>query len=1143
MNQSATAGGKRPFFWLNATQFLGALNDNLFKLILIYALIDSQGLEQAGSISAMAGAIFVVPFLLFSPLAGRLADRVAKPRVIVATKVLEIVVMAIGALALWNVSSAGLYLTLFLMALQSTFFSPAKYGIIPELVPEAGLSRANGLLEALTYLAIILGTASASLLPLLSGEYRVAGCACLAIAVIGLVTSLRIVSRVKPPQTVDNGSGAGLGQAVRLIARDRYLALAVSGAALFMLVGAFVQLNLIPLGIQTFGLNQEQSGALFLLAAFGIGSGSLLAGCLSGRNVELGVVPIGAALLCAGATGLGLAGSLAAAAVAIVLLGVGGGLFIVPLHAFVQARAPESHRGKVLAAMNQLGWSCVLLAAALTHLVNEVLALPAAAGFLGFGLFLVALTLLALAILPDFLLRFVALVLMKLVYRVRVSGREHVPTEGGALLVANHVSWLDSLLLLATQQRRIRFLMEREVYHSARYRFLFRIMGVIPISSRDGRRELLTSFKQARQALDDGYLVCIFAEGALTRNGTLMEFRPGFERIVKGTEYPVIPVHIGGIWGSIFSYKHGPLFSSLPKALPERVTIGFGRPLPADSRCHEVRDAVLALSTDASAMRKSKGQTLAYRFVASARSNWSRPALADTGGQRLNYGRSLVAALLLKRTLRDQLGEEKCVGILLPPSVGGALANLAVILDGRVPINLNYSAGESGLRSAIEQAGIGTIFTSRRFEQKAGMIGLPGKRLFLEDMMESFTAGEKIRTTIRARLVPASRLLRGVSADPDGVATIIFSSGSTAEPKGVMLSHFNVVSNVDALNTVFSVGRSHKMCGVLPLFHSFGFTGTLWFPLLSGFSAVYHPNPLDARGVVTTVRDEKATFLLATPTFLGSYLRRANAADFESLQVVVTGAEKLSSRLAEKFQEKFGLAPLEGYGATELSPVAAINLPDVEVGRVRQIGTVPGSVGRPLPGIAVRIVDPESGALLGADQSGMIQVRGSNVMLGYLNNAEKTAGVLKDGWYETGDIGSLDRHGFLRISGRLARFSKIAGEMVSHGALEELLQRELGGDEPEVAVTAVPDERKGERIVICYRSGCAGVERLRRVIDNSDLPNLWRPTADSYIPLERLPLLGSGKLDLQALKKLAEELLGHSAAQRQPIDLCGGEGC
>ena len=1125
----------RSFAWLNVTQFLGALNDNVFKLLLIFFLITLEGPESAGRVAALAGALFVVPFLLFSPAAGMLADRVGKNRIIVAAKGMEVAVMALATAGFALAVPGLLYLALFLMALQSTLFSPAKYGIVPELVERASLSRANGFIEAMTYLAIILGTALATLLPTLTeGRYVMAGLACTAIALTGLATSLGIgrTTAAPPVQTASQGT---LRRSLAVLRADRHLTLAVIGSAAFMLLGAYVQLNLIPLGMQNLGLSQEGGGALFLLAAFGIGLGSLAAGRLSGRNVELGIVPLGALLLTLSALTLGIfPGQWEIALPAIFILGVGGGLFIVPLNALIQLRAPKEDRGKVLAAANLLGWSGVLAAALLTHLTSVTLALPAAHGFIALGLLALALTAAALIALPDFLLRFIALVIMRLAYRVKVRGAHNVPTEGGALLVANHVSWVDALLLMATQQRRIRFLMERRIYGAPLLNLLCRIMGVIPIASGDGRRELIASLRRARAALDEGYLVCIFAEGAITRTGSLQAFRPGFERIVQDSDHPVIPVHIGGLWGSIFSYANGRLFARLPSLLPGRALVSFGAPLRAASSASEVRQAVMELSCDDFDFRKEKGRSPAHRFTAMARRHWGRRAIADTTGKNLSYGRTLAASLALAKALETSLDDRPHVGLLLPPSVGGALTNLALTLSGRVPVNLNYTASREAFASAIRQAEIGTVVTSRRFLERIGDYPLPDQTIFLEDLLPAVTRGAKAAAWLKARFLPSSILLRRTSADPDAPATIIFSSGSTGEPKGVMLSRHNILSNIEALRAVFPLESRDNLCGVLPFFHSFGFTGTLWLPLLCGFSAVYHPNPLDAGKIAETVRAHRSTFLLATPTFLASYLRKAEPEDFASLRFVVTGAEKLKPALADAFSAKFGITPLEGYGATELSPVAAINLPDVRIGAVRQRGSKPESVGRPLPGMAVRIVHPETGTDLPPGEEGMILFKGPNVMLGYLNHPEKTAEVIRDGWYVTGDIGRLDDQGFVHVTGRLSRFSKIGGEMVPHGAVEEVLLAGLGLTEQVVAVTAIEDERKGERLVVLYTPEAGDAEHLREILDAAALPNLWKPSRDGYIPVASLPLLGSGKLDLQALGRLAREEMEKGRRHRAP---------
>ncbi|HEU0265693.1 MAG TPA: MFS transporter, partial [Geobacterales bacterium] len=856
--------------------------------------------------------------------AGILADRFSKGRLIVIIKGMEVLVTLLALTAFWSGSEKFLYLTLFLMASHSALFAPAKYGIVPELVPREELSRANGLLEMLTYLAIVAGAGLAPLLAQLAGgRHAVAAGVCVFIALAGLGASLRL------PATPVAATGKKLSpfvvvevwRALRQVAKDRYLLLAVIGTAYFMFVGAFAQINLLPLGMGSLGLGREQSGYLFLAAAIGIGVGSFMAGRLSGRNVEFGVVPIGALALTVAALGIGLLPPrLGTVVPLIILLGIGAGLFIVPLQAFIQLRAPRQMLGEVLAAGAFLGWSGVLVAAALTALIPTFTLFSPTAAFTLLGLVTLLLSIITLWLLPDFLIRFIALLVMRSSYRIRVMGADNVPLEGPALLVANHVSWVDALLLMATQQRRLRFIMEREIYNQPLLRPLFRLMGVIPVSARDSKRQMADFMIASRRVLDDGYLLCIFAEGAITRNGMIREFRPGFERIVRGTNYPIIPVYIGGAWGSILSYAHGRLLARFPSLLPYPVSIIFGPPLPASSRAAEVKQAVMELSCVYFESRKSSRRPLAELFVRTARENLWRKGVADSTGLQLSYGRLLVSSLAAARRIEKFTSNEPRIGILLPPSVAGVVANLAVTLQGRVGVNLNYTASADGFASAIRQSGIRTVITSRTFLAKVDHLPQGEQTLYVEDLLDSLSLADKLLAMVKGYCLPVRLLLpsRGFSADT--LATIIFSSGSTGEPKGVMLSHHNIQSNLEALRMVFRVEPSDNICSALPFFHSLGFTGTLWLPLLSGFSASYHPNPLDGASIAELAQRHRSTILLATPTFLLAYLRRGKPEAFATLRLVVTGAEKLPTRTADAFAEKFGIRPLEGYGATELSP-------------------------------------------------------------------------------------------------------------------------------------------------------------------------------------------------------------------------------
>jgi acyl-[acyl-carrier-protein]-phospholipid O-acyltransferase / long-chain-fatty-acid--[acyl-carrier-protein] ligase len=1116
------------FSRLNLTQACGALNDNLIKLLLVFYLVGRVGQEQAGAIAAIGSAAFVLPFLLFSALAGSLADRLPKRRIIVAVKCLETGIALLAVAGIWLASQPILYAVVFLLGSHSAFFAPAKYGVVPELVEREQLSRANSRLEMASYMAIVTGTALAPLLlQLTGGRHGLALMAGIGVAIAGLAIARTLPeTAVAAPNQSFAWSPLVYWRTLRDLRGDGYLLLAVIGAAYFLFVAAFCQLNLLPYGIRYLGLSEAGSGYLFLAAAAGIGAGSLLAGHLSGRDVEFGIVPVGAIGLTAAAFLLHAApANLPAVLVMVVLFGVSAGLFIVPLQAFIQLRAPAEHRGAILAASSFLSWVGALLASGLLWFLSGPLGVSPGGAFSVLGFVTLVLSLLTLRILPDFLLRFVALVTMRLFYRLRISGAEHLPVEGPALLIPNHVTWVDALLLCATNQRRIRFVMERRIYNTFFLRGLFRLMGVIPVSSEDGKKGVLEFIRAARRALDDGYIVCIFAEGALTRNGMLREFRGGFERIVKDSGYPVIPVYIGGAWGSILSYAHGRLLSRLPAFSPYPVTILFGTPMPATSTASEVRQAVMELSCDYFDSRKPRRLPLEQYFIEAARQNWSRKAIADTSGKQLTYGRTLTGAVALAGKLKRQVGTVEHVGILLPPSVGGVLTNLALMLLGRIPVNLNYTASEAGIRSAVQQCGITTIVTSKAFLEKVPTLPQLEGMILLEDILPAISGADKLLALLKARLLPV-RLLGGrQNFSADSVATVIFSSGSTGEPKGVMLSHHNIMSNVEALRMVFRVNLNDNVCSALPFFHSLGFTGTLWFPLVSGFSAAYHPNPMDGEKIAQVVREHRSTLLLATPTFLLAYLRRAKKEDFASLRLVITGAEKLKSKVADAFQEKFAIRPMEGYGATELSPIITLSLPDVEIGGVQQHGSKEGSVGHPIPGVAIRVVDPDNGALLRPGEPGLLLVRGPNVMLGYLGRADKTAEAIRDGWYVTGDIGVMDDDGFIRITDRMSRFSKIGGEMVPHGAVEDELQSRLG-QTGVVAVTAVPDEKKGEKLVVIYARDATDAETLQRHMAESAIPNLWKPGRDCYVEVESLPILGTGKLDLKGLKEIAMAMLG-----------------
>lgn len=1126
------------FNWLNLTQFQGALNDNIFKLLVTFFLIRNLGSDRASMLSGLGGIIFALPFIFFVPAAGVLADRYSKSRITVVAKVAEIVVMMFGCAVFWFGSPWLGFAVLFLMSTQSAFFGPAKYGIIPELVAPEQLSRANGYLVSLSYLSIILGTVFAPLLtdwiigPDITDNrgslFALTALVCVAIAVTGTLTSLGIrrTPALGSKATISLMFWRDIRRTFRSIEADRFLVLAILGAAYFTLVGSFIQLNLIPFAIRHLGVSETEGGLLFLYAALGIGAGSLLAGRLSGRNIEFGMIPVGAIMISLSTIMLFvLPYSATNTRILMSAAGVGAGLFIIPIEAFIQYRAPREKMGEVIAANGFLSWLGVFFAGLLIFGLSFVPFWEPAYTFVLLGALTLAMTAYCLKILPDFFVRFMAMALTRSIYRIRTIGLQHLPTEGGALLIANHVSYMDALIILACQQRRIRFIMHRSIYEGHVLQPLFRLMQVIPISDTDNPRQLVASLQEARKQLDAGYMVCIFAEGALTRNGQMQGFRPGFERIVKGSDYPIIPIHIGGVWGSRFShYRTIFLGKKAPLRWRYPVTLSFGAPMVSTSRTWQVHQAIKDLSANQFELRRGPARSVAYEYIRCARSNWLRMAIDDTSGKAMRYGKTLVGALILARDFRRRFSGEQCVGVAIPPSVGGVMVNLGLLLAGKVAVNLNFTASPDAFASAMTQAEIRSVITARLLTRKLEHYTWPERTVYAEELSKEISLFDKCVALIQSVFVPARVLMPSIERNGDDLLTIMFSSGTTGEPKGVMLSHHNVLSNIESICEVFRPDRATHLCATLPLFHSFGFTVGIYFPLLRGLRASYHPSPLDTGKVVGMIRDRKCNTLFTTPSFLSAYYRKAERDDFASLKFILVGAEKMGKELADAFADKFGVRPLEGYGTTEMSPVVTLNLPDLRDEPERQVCSKAGSIGQPLPGISVKVVDVDTQEPLEAGKPGMLMVRGPNRMLGYLRRDDLTAKACREEWYITGDVARIDEDGFIFITDRLFRFSKIGGEMVPHSAAEDVLNRALQTVELTFAVTAVPDARKGERLVLLYTDKAGAPENLKGIVASSDLPNLWRPSDSMYYRVEHLPLTSTGKLDISALKRIAIQL-------------------
>lgn len=1123
---------RRSFWALILTQFQGAFSFNAYQSLLSYIVLGmSLTHEQRDLRVALIPLIYAAPFLLFSMAGGNLADRYSKRRITIITKIIEITAMALAIPALALHSEKFSLAILFLVATQAALFGPSKYGLLPEILPEKWLSWGNGILELGTFLAIISGMVSAAgLATRFHGQEDRVAMLLLVVACAGLCSSLAIgkVPPVAPDKKFRLNFVGDIIQQIQLMQRDRPLFLAVLGNVYFWFLGTLFLQTVLVYGTDVFHLAPGQNSILYAGTALGIGIGSAIAGYLSGNKIEYGLIPMGAfGMTVMAALVGGLSHTFVTAAALLAGLGFFAGFFAVPVNALIQHRPAPETKGTIIAASNLLSFLGVGAASGVYYLLASRGHLSPQAVFLTGAAITLAGTIYVLVLLPDWFLRVLLWFVTHTIYRIRIIGRDNIPEKDGALFVSNHMSFVDVLLLMASTDRPIRFVMFKGFYDWPVIKPFARMMRAIPISSEFRPRDMIRSLRTASEAIRSGEIVCIFAEGQITRTGQLLPFRRGLERVMKGVDAPIVPVNLYGVWGSIFSFERNRFLWKVPQRIPYPVTVSFGKPLPPSAGAFEVRRAVEELQSAAFTADHLRRRTLDRALVRSARRSPLRFAAADGRIPAVSFGSLLVKTIFVARRMRPLWKKQEMAGILLPPSVGGALVNYAATLMGVVPVNLNYTANNEVMALCARQCQLQTVVTSKAFlERLPGMV-VPGRALLLEDVLDRPKLLEKLAAFLLAWTLPFSLLKRALGArrsTTDDLATVIFSSGSTGDPKGVMLTHHNILANIRQVTQVFMLGPSDKLLGILPFFHSFGFTVTLWLAAVHRIGVVFHPNPLDAKSISELVARYQVTFLVATPTFLQTYMRRCSPEHFGSLQYVLVGAEKLPERLSMAFEDMFGIRPLEGYGCTECSPVVAVNGRDFRAPGFRQIGARRGTIGQPLPGVIARIVDPESMQTLPPNQPGMLLVKGPNVMKGYLGRPEKTAEVLKDGWYITGDIASMEEDGFLRITDRLTRFSKIGGEMVPHIRIEEKLQELAETTEQLFVVSAVPDEKKGERIIVLHT---LPEEKLRPILEKlaqSDLPALWKPRANQFFRVESLPYLGTGKLDLRALKAKAAEM-------------------
>lgn len=703
-----------------------------------------------------------------------------------------------------------------------------------------------------------------------------------------------------------------------------------------------------------------------------------------------------------------------------------------------------------------------------------------------------------------------------------------MPRDGGAIIVSNHMTYLDVVFLSLATRRRMRFIASDTLHKTNRLRWLIkwsRIELVPPAKTR-------SFFERNIQHLKQGGLLGVFAEGQVSRTGNLMALQRGFDAIARESQVPVIPVFLDNLWQTRFSFFNPKGMQRKPKPFRMVINIAFGHRILYDKlSMSQVRSALLDLSEFCFQQREElQGHIADYSFRGLAKHPFFEQLVDYTNGRKsMKSGILLALSLMTGKHLKRHVSGER-VGIVLPPGIGGTIANLAVLFAGKIPVNLNFTVGKSAVQSCFRKGEIDTVITAEPVREKLAQFPWPKDTIDLLSLLQGFDKKAIILRYLLIILFPSALLTRilGIRRYGDEEeAGLLFTSGSSGEPKGVPLSHRNILSNVLQVDEVSLLSKADTsiMC-CLPIFHSFGFTVTLWYPIIRGVKMVSLPSPLEQKKIADAIEAEKVTVFVGTRTFFKPYVKRIPREKLATLDLVVAGAEKVTPEFFDLWKEKFGSEIFEGYGLTETSPVVSVNLknpPQPDHESIPQIAYRPGSVGRMVPGITARIKDPDTGEACSLFEPGMLYVKGANVFSGYLGDPERNADVLDNGWFKTGDLARFDQDGFLHIEGRLSRFSKIGGEMVPHETIEAKIVEILNLREEEMVpliVSARPDDAKGEALVLITCVEIDG-DSLRHQLTEIGFPNLWIPRIIKRV--KEIPVLASGKIDLKGCQSLAAE--------------------
>ena len=1133
--------------------FINAFVDLGHKILIQNTLFKTYDGDTQIILTAVVNGLILLPFILLFTPSGFIADRFAKNKVIQKSAWAAVLITLLITACYYQGWFIASFALTFLLAIQSALYSPAKFGFIREIAGSENLTEGNGWVQAVTMVAILTGIAAFSLM----FEHRLAsaqladysdpaellmafaplGWLLVAGSVIELILSYRLPEIYQGDKSEKFSwssylQGKSLKLNLGMISRKKSLWLSIIGLAMFWSVSQ-VMLAVFPAYAEDY-LGQSNTfviqGAM-ALAGVGIMLGSVVVGQLSHHYINTGLIPVGAIGVAAGLVLLPSADSLLLAAGLFLMIGFFGSMLTIPLNALLQFNAEKSQMGKVLAGKN-----FIVNVSMLVFLVVAALfaSLQIDGIWLLYGIALIAAIAAVYAIrqLPLALVRAVVAALMKQKYKLNVLGMENLPEDGkGVLLLGNHISWLDWAMIQMASPRHIHFVMERSIYQRWYLKWFMDFYGVIPIASGNSRKAL----GKVTELLNEGKVVCLFPEGAISNTGQLGEFKRGYQRACEGANGVIVPFYLRGLWGSWFSRSTEKMQRSRA-ALRRDVIVAFGKPMEISAPAEEVKQKVFELSIHAWEDHTRTLETLPKAFIRTAKKAPSEYAIADVQGEPLSHKKLLTACALFSKRIAAAEGQN--IGLLVPTSSAGAIANMATAMSGKTMVNLNFTAPVSSLLSALEQAEIETVVTAHKFVKKLKAKGIDVEPLFagrnvlyMEDIKQQIGKGEALLTMAMISLLPTSLLQFWLCKRQhlDDTAAILFSSGSEGAPKGVMLSHRNIFGNARQIADVLNVRDDDVWMATLPLFHAFGLTVTCFMPLIEGIPVVCHPDPTDAQNIGKGVARYRATLMCATSTFLRLYTRnkRLQPLMLKSLRLMVAGAEKLNPDVRAAFENKFHVGIVEGYGCTETTPVAGVNVPDYLDTRwwTNQIGQKKGTVGMALPGSRFRIVDPESLEELPCGEAGMILIGGTQIMKGYLNNPDKTAEVLveQDGlrWYITGDKGSLDEDGFLTIVDRYSRFAKLGGEMVSLTAVETKVREALKQPELPLVTVNLPDQKKGEKVVLLVEREFAP-EGIREILVEEGMPGLMIP-AEIHL-VEQVPVLGSGKPDFSTARTMAQQL-------------------